>query len=226
MQSLNQDNNYVATQGSTFDDTGTLLTESAFIDSGILVKPQPSKAYGGDLDDSMEQIGEGEMASSGEEGDQQDMLKRSKKEYHSNNIPKPGASDDEDDQDEDEVEDDAEEVCLTRADIKEMQKIHEELELENEKLKAENQSMKKQVEEFGQKRTTNKEQTDQDDEGLMYEYAQKIDLKEREFNNVKEQLEKRTSDLMDEKRAIEIQLRESKETVATLNQKLNNLDKL
>ena len=55
-----------------------------------------------------------------------DTPQMTKKQYQGNGIPQPEVSSDEDDPQNDDT--DTEEVCLTRADIKEMQRIHEELE--------------------------------------------------------------------------------------------------
>ena len=118
------------------------------MDSGINAakqKEEAPKGQVGDLDDSMEQIGEGEMSS----GDDEQMVgKASKKEGQGDALPQLGLAEDVNERvDPDPIQDpdDIEEVCLSRADIKEMQRIHEELELENEKLKTDNESLRKQV---------------------------------------------------------------------------------
>ena len=103
----------------------------------------------------MEQIEEGEMSGgeigpvSGLSKEPDDILKQSKKDFKTNNIPQPTEGSDSEHDDDvlaPDSEDDAEEVCLTRADIREMQRIHEELEQENEKLKSENERLSGELE--------------------------------------------------------------------------------
>ena len=80
----------------------------------------------------------------------------------------------------DEVEDDDEEVHLTKGDIKEMQRIHEDLEQENDKLKQQNEALKEQIDQLNRDKPTKEAPplSDSADGNRASSYAKQFEAKE------------------------------------------------